>query len=285
VNGTARAPSRPWSTLAFVLLALASTLRVHAEAVVAIPLQHRLAEELLPILQPLLPAGAAMTGTGDVLIVRADDATLQQVREALATLDRPPRQLLITVGQAMRGTGSGASVRSSATVTTGDVQVGVNRPPAAASGARVVVQAGHDQIELRDVSRVRAVEGRETYVALTTSRPFTSASTVHTGAHGVTQVHAASRDAQTGFVATPRLSGDRVTLEISSSQQRLGRYGSDAHVAGQTLTTTVSGRLGEWFELGGIGATRTDATTGLGVWDTRSELTQYSAWVKVEEVP
>lgn len=263
MNRPARVPGRPWSTLALVLLALASTLRVEAQALVAIPLQHRLAEELLPILQPLLPAGAALTGTDDVLLVRADDATLQQVRAALATLDRPPRQLLITVGQATTGTGSGASVRGSATVTTDGVQVGVNRPPAASSGARVIVQAGRDQIELRDVSSVRALEGRETYIALTPSRPYTSTSTVHAGAHGVSQVHTAGRDAQSGFVATPRLSGDRVTLEISPSQQRLGRHGPDAHVAGQTLTTTVSGGLGEWFELGGIGATRTDGTTGL----------------------
>jgi hypothetical protein len=286
MNLSARAPRWTWKTLAWGLLAVASTLRVHAEALVVIPLQYRLAEELLPILQPLLPAGAALTGTGDVLLVRADDATLQQVRAALATLDRPPRQLLLTVGQATAGTGAAASVRGSATVAASDVPVGGSRPPLPASGARVVVLAGRGQVELQDVSSVRALEGRETYVALTASQPFPSAATVHDGSHGVTRVHTAGhRDAQTGFVATPRLSGDLVTLEISPSQQRLGRSRHDAPVAGQTLTTTVSGRLGEWIELGGIRAIHTNDATGLGVWETGSELTHYSAWVMVEEVP
>ena len=149
----------------------------------------------------------------------------------------------------------------------------------------MTVRAGRDQIELHDVSSVRAIEGRETYVALTTSRPFTSTSTIPDGRHGVTQVYAVGQqDAQTGFLATPRLSGDRVTLEIASSQQRLGRGGHDANVATQTLTTTVSGQLGEWIELGGVAATAADGTTGVLTWDARSDLTHYSAWVKVDEV-
>lgn len=270
--------------LVFALAASVGVARAQAETLEAIPLQYRLAEELLPILQPLLPADAALTGTGDVLLVRADAATLQQLRDAVATLDRPPRQLLITVGQATTGTTDAASVRGSATIGTGDVQVGVNRPPAPDAGARVTVQAGRDQVEVRDVASVRALEGRETWVALTTSRPFTSTSTLHDGRHGVTQVHTVGRqDATTGFFATPRLQGDHVILEISPSQQRLGT-GGDATLETRGLATTVSGRLGEWIGLGAVTTSGTDGTTGLLVWGRRSDLTQYSAWVKVEEV-
>jgi len=74
---------------------------VQAESLAQIPLHYRMAEELLPILRPLLPPGSAITGAGNVLFVRADAATLTQVRDAVASLDRAPRQLLITVGQGM----------------------------------------------------------------------------------------------------------------------------------------------------------------------------------------
>lgn len=273
------------AALVFVLATTGGATRLRAETLEAIPLQYRLAEELLPILRPLLPADAALTGTGDVLLVRADAATLQQLRDAVATLDRPPRQLLITVGQATTGTTDAASVRGSATIGTGDVQAGVNGPPAPDAGARATVQARGDRIEVRDVASVRALEGRETWVALTTSRPFTSTSTIHDGRHGVTQVHTVGRqDARTGFFATPRLRGDHVVLEISPSQQRLGTRGGDATLETRGLNTTVSGRLGEWIELGGVEASGTDGTTGLLMWGRRSDLTQYSAWVKVEEV-
>ena len=281
----APAPRAAWMAFVCAMLAAAPVPRALAGTLEAIPLQYRLAEDLLPILLPLLPADAALTGTGDVLLVRADAATLQQVRDAVAALDRPPRQLLITVGQATTGTGTGASVRGSATVAAGDVQVGVNRPPAGQAGARVTVQAGRHEVELRDVSSVRALEGRETFIALTTSQPFTSTSTVRDGPHHVTEIHTVGRqEAQTGFLATPRLHGDQVALEISSSQQRPGPAPHDARATSQSLTTTVSGRLGEWIELGGVTGTVTDGTTGLIVWGARSELTHYSAWVKVEEV-
>jgi type II secretory pathway component GspD/PulD (secretin) len=284
VNAT-RSLRGAWLACVLALLTVGVPARLSAESLEAIPLQHRLAEELIPILEPLLPPGAVLTGTGDVLLLRADAATLQQVRAALATLDRPPRQLLITVGQS---TGRGArdsAVRGSATIGSGDVQVGVNRPPAPEPGARVEVQDRQDRTDIQSVASVRTLDGHEAYVAVGESRPFTSTSTAvgdrHGPVYGQTTQH---REAQTGFYATPRVSGDRVTLEISPTQQQLGSGPRPAAVATQTLTTTVSGRLGEWIELGGIDDSLRGGTTGFVTWGTRTELTQYAAWVKVEEL-
>jgi hypothetical protein len=89
---------------------------------------------------------------------------------------------------------------------------------------------------------------------------------------------------QTGFYATPRVSGDRVTLEISSRQQHLTDQTRVAPVTTGRITTTVSGRLGDWMQIGGSAGGADSRDSGLVSWGTRSELTQYSAWVKVEEV-
>jgi hypothetical protein len=91
---------------------------------------------------------------------------------------------------------------------------------------------------------------------------------------------------QTGFYATPRLSGDRVTLEISPQQQRLtgGDRGAQVAVATGSAATTVSGRLGEWIEIGGVIETSAGSNTGLVTWGARSGSTQYAARVKVDEV-
>lgn len=267
-----------------IVVALVPGLAVRADSLETLTLRHRLAEDIIPILQPLVPPGAAITGTGNVLLVRADEATLAQVRDAVAELDRAPRQLLITVGQDTGSTASSGSVRGSGTVGSGDVQVGVNQPPQGQSGAQVVLRGGKTHDQIRSVSSVRALEGYEAYVAVGESRPFTSSSVVR-APHGgavVTQT-TGYRDARTGFYATPRVSGDRVTLQISPTQQQVspGRRGG---IETQSLTTTVSGQLGEWIEVGGVSGSRDGTTTGLGTWGTRSESTQYSAWVKVEEV-
>jgi hypothetical protein len=258
---------------------------VQAQSLATIPLQYRTAEDLLPILQPLVPQGATITGTGDMLFVRADAATLGHIREAVASLDRAPRQLLITVGQVTNAGGSGTSVRGSGTIESGDVQVGVNRPPQASTGGQVVVRSGTASDDVRNVSSVRALEGYETYVSLGQSRPFTS-TTVTGGAYYPPVVSRSTgfRDVQTGFYATPRVSGDRVTLEISSRQQRMTHATRNAPVTTGSLTTTVTGRLGEWMQIGGAVEGMDGTSSGLVTWGSRSDLTQYSAWVKVDEV-
>jgi hypothetical protein len=232
-----------------------------------------------------VPPGSVVTGTGATLLVRADPATLRQLRDAVASLDRAPRQLLITVGQVMNAQGGGTSVRGSGTIGSGDVQVGVNRPPAADAGGRVVVRSGTASDGVRNVSSVRALEGFETYVAMGQSRPFTSTSVSGDGRFPpvVTQT-TEFRDVQTGFFATPRVAGDRVTLQLSSRQQRMTGDVRHAPVTTGSLTTTVSGRLGEWIQIGGSVDAAGGSNRGLITWGTRSDLTQYSAWIKVDEV-
>ena len=70
-----------------------------AQSIEVIELRHRSAEDLLPLLRPFVETGGAISGQGSQLMVRASPANLGQLRELLATLDRPPRQLLITVRQ------------------------------------------------------------------------------------------------------------------------------------------------------------------------------------------
>jgi hypothetical protein len=93
------------------------------------------------------------------------------------------------------------------------------------------------------------------------------------------------RDANTGFYATPRVSGDVVTLDLSPKQQRFSGPPSDGRVATAGITTQVSGRLGEWIRVGGSSTSNRSDTTGLLTWGTRSGEASYSVWVKVEEVP
>ena len=279
---------RPWLAQAtLALLALCAGAAVLAQELQIIELRYRLAEEIVPILQPLVEPGGVLTGSDRVLFVRTRAANFEQIRQAVATLDRRPRQLLVTVGQGTITRDAGADVRGTATVGSGDVRVGVNAPPGVDAGAKVVARGRTASEDLRSVSSVRTLEGSETYIAIGQLAPLATTQVVTgPGWHGPAAVTSTEyRDVSTGFYATVRLSGNRVTLDLSPRRQRVRGTAQGAVIETAGSATTVSGPLGEWLELGAVRETGGGEATGLLVWSRRTAESQYSAWVKVEEVP
>jgi hypothetical protein len=253
-----------------------------ADELEIIDLRHRRAEDIIPIVLPFLEAGGALTGADDKLFVRASPANLAQIREAVAAIDRPQRQLLITVGQGNAAARDGTSVRGSATIGSGDVRVGVNRPPAGESGATVITRSRSVQTDQQNTSSVRALEGTEAYIAVGQSVPITS-TTVTTGRYPpLAQQSTSYRDVTSGFYATARVSGDLVTLEISSRQQAYRER--DQTIDTQGVTSVVTGRLGEWIELGAVREAQSGSSSGLLVWGRHTGNSEYSARVKIDEI-
>jgi len=256
-----------------------------AQELQIIELHYRLADDLIPALQPLLEPGGVISGMDAVLFVRTSPANLEQIRQAVAMLDRRPRQLLVSVGQGTVEDDRGAAVRGTATLGNDDVQAGVNRPPGNDTAVSVYARQGTQRTDLRNVSSIRALEGTETFIAIGQSAPITTTQ-VSPGWPGSTVVQTTGyRDASTGFYATARLSGDVVTLEVSPQQQRFSGPASDRRIETAGVTTRVSGRLGEWMRVGASASSSRSDDRGLLTWGSRSEATGYGVWVKVEEVP
>jgi hypothetical protein len=86
-----------------------------------------------------------------------------------------------------------------------------------------------------------------------------------------------------GFYVVPRVSGERVFLDIAPQRAVPGQQGpGSANV--QQIVTTASGRLGEWFQLGGVDQSAAGSQSGLlyGASGTRSGSS--SVWVRVDEI-
>lgn len=256
-----------------------------AQDLQVIELRHRPAEQVIPVLRPLLEPGGVISGMDAMLFVRTSPANFEQIRQAVAVLDRRPRQLRITVGQGTVESDTGSAVRGSATVGSGDVQVGVNRPPVGEAGVTATARHTTQRADLRNLSSVTTLEGTETFISIGQAAPVTSTQ-VTPGWIGPNVAQTTEyRDANTGFYATPRVSGDLVTLELSPTQQRFRGPPSDRRIETAGIVTQVNGQLGEWIPVGASSAANRSDTSGLLTWGTRSDQASYSVWVKVEEVP
>ncbi len=248
--------------LATAALAQPATLEV-------IPLRYRTAEQLIPVLRPLLDKSGTLSGMQNQLIVRTTPANLADIKKVLATLDAAPRQLMITVRQDALIDRERTQADISGRVSTGSATVAIPGDGNVRGGS-VEAQRGNDVVRSRidstrslDADRntqsVRVLEGSRAFINAGQSIPVPQRQVVRTMVNGQLVERFGNtveyRDVTTGFYVVPRLAGDRVTLEINPQRDTLANPEQNlprGSVNIQQAATTVSGRLGEWIEVGGI---------------------------------
>ena len=247
------------TALLVALTALLTLAGVSAEEARIIQLKHRPAGEIIPLIRPLLGPEDALSGMDYRLIVRTSDRNLKEIERLLTQLDVAPRQLRITVEQRV------ADDRDTATHSVaGEVQIGdkarIKLPEKSPDDRGLVVQK--DNLRLRTDQRttagrnettqtVMALEGQRASIRIGQSVPHVKKIL----ALGRGQVLIAQgielQDVTTGFDVLPRVSGDRVRMEITPRLSTL-RDPATGLADFQELATTVEVRLGEWIDLGTI---------------------------------
>lgn len=274
--------------LVFIVMSALLALPALAEVEI-IPLRHRTVDQVLPVLQPLVERGGALSGMQNQIIIRASAANIADLKRVLATIDTPVRRLLISVRQEQSGGGSRRDLAAGGTVSSGGGRVSIGsdapRQPGLSvrAGETLSVRAGETETrgDEQITQQVQTIEGSPALIRIgnETALPVRSITTTPFGT--VVRDNVAIREANTGFAVLPRLAGDRVTLELNPQREVPGPGGT---VQSQRLVTTVSGRLGEWIELGGLAQTQSSQRSGI-LADTR-ELRDEGrrVWVKVEEL-
>lgn len=236
-------------------------------AIEVIELKGRTAEEIIPLIKPMLSPGAGVSGRAYQLILRTDPANLEQIRALVAQLDQVPKRLLITVhiGELSSAERQAASLH--ARHQQGDVEVAVGSP-APGPGARIehrstdtaVGARVHGTRALRDAGnrqQVQTLEGEPAYVAAGVAYPYISHVETYSG--GIER-HAAGidyRETRTGFYVLAQLRDDQVLLDVSPQKEALSRRHSGA-IESTHLSTRIMGPIGDWIALGGSGATSAD---------------------------
>ena len=212
-----------------------------------VPLRHRTAEQVLPALRLLLEPGATLSGRGNQLFLRASPANRAELKQVLAAIDRPLRRLQLSVRFESLGEAATSSVEAGARLGGRHSRIDVRAHEAQAEA--------HGRVD----QRLQVLEGARARIAAGRSAPIGDA------------VH----EIGTGFHVIPRISGDTVFLEIATEQA--GRES-------QRIATTVSGRLGEWLEMGGAAGATTRSDRGLLSTRQQHFAEARRVWVKVEEL-
>jgi type II secretory pathway component GspD/PulD (secretin) len=233
-----------------LLLVFLASAALAQETLEVIPLRHRSAEHVIPVLRPLLEPGGALTGQNYQLIVRTSPANLAQIRAALEAIDKPARRLVISVRFDRTEESAASAIRGEGRIS--------NRGSSAEVRIRGSQGSSGEQVD----QRIQVLEGGQAILSSGESRVYA--------------------DAATGFRVVPRLAGGGVILEILAQQENFARGGA---IQGQHAASTVSGRLGEWFEIGGAAVAASRQDSGILSQRETSRSSDRRIWVKVEEVP
>ncbi|HEX7052501.1 MAG TPA: secretin N-terminal domain-containing protein [Burkholderiales bacterium] len=210
-----------------VLAAVLLTIAAGAEAqfpLEILTLRHRTAEQVLPALRPLVEPGGTLSGQGSQLFVRASPGNLAELRRALDAIDRPARRLQISVRFDDAFDASRRSLGVSGRVGGDGTRVEIRARDAAVSGTERVDQ------------RIQVLEGGHAMIYTGQSAPVRERRYIETPGGVLSQQVTVLHDTRTGFEVVPRLAGSMVQVDIVSANG----------------TTTASGPLGRWFELGAV---------------------------------
>ena len=225
-----------------------------------IDLRARFPEEIIPTLKPLAGPDGVVTGSGHSLFLRVAPDRLEDIRRALERIDTPARSLLIQVRRASAVSGRGGEAGVRVDESVGDrarLRVGPRIP---GGGSALGAGAGQGTRESRISQEVRALDGRPAFIASGTERPevYREGSIGPGGAYRREGVD--YRRAETGFYVTPRVNGDRVTLDIAAFADRPS---GGRNLETGEVQTSVTARLGEWVPIGGVTTQETRSEQGM----------------------
>ena len=226
-----------------------------------IPLQKRVVEDVIQIIRPLVTPGGTVTGMNNQLIIKTTPSNLAEIKQVLKQIDHAPRRLMITVKQNVSGNSrlredslSGKYTSDNVQISSGHDHTSEGLSVAAGdkdSNIRYQTLDSTSRADDRNTFKVQALEGRPAYINQGQSIPLGSSTTVITENGVVVNQSTEYHDFGSGFYVLPRLNGDQVTLLAATELSSIKAGGHPASNV-QGLETTVTGRLGEWMELGGI---------------------------------
>jgi type II secretory pathway component GspD/PulD (secretin) len=216
-----------------------------------ITLKSRPVDEVIPLIEPFVGPDGALSGMNNKLIVRTSPERLREIRKILEQIDKPPRRLRIYVTQDRFRHQERDRVSAGASVNIGESgKIDVGRPVSGEDRLEASIRSTRSRGDLASTQSVQTLEGSAAFIATGTAFPVPIRQPVIVG--GVVRYGRGVeyRNAATGFYVLPRVTGDLVTLEISTQMDEPDS-GSRSFVI-QRAHSTVSGRMGKWIDIGRI---------------------------------
>lgn len=218
-------------------MACADTTRIQQ-----IPLQNRSAEELIPLIKPLLGQDGGISGQGYTLIIRASDDQIEEIEKVVRELDKAARRFIISVEQvrddtrARQETGADGRVVIDNGSAGGDVTI---------HGTKTGDRSGGSTRQ-----QVMATENQPAFIQLGQRIPEGTRLRFAPGLGVLFEESSGWIDLATGFSVIPRLLPDETVQLTIRVQGETPDTHSPPTIQTNNMETSVRIPLNQWVTLG-----------------------------------
>lgn len=284
---------RPLFCLAFALFFLSPGMAADMELEV-IDLQHRPADEVVPLVKPFVVKGGSVAGKDYKLILRSTPENIDQIKDMLGQIDTALRQLTVYVSTDAEAIKAAQGIAVQGRVGNGDIELRAGQPE---DDQSIIINRG-EQVEggASGGSRVYSTRSRTREPAAQTIRVQEGQwATIHTGQaipiteertnpDGTVTRTIRYQSVTSGIQIRPQLNGEQVQLFIRPQRASVSPSGGgQINLSG--MQTTITTRLGEWVELGGNIEKLKSRESGITYSTRREEEQRQRVFVKIELSP
>lgn len=211
-----------------------------------ITLQHRFANDLLPIIEPMVGAEGTATGMDNQLILRASPERMREIEATVAKLDAAKANRKITVNTSNSVQTRQERTEASGKVKVGKVTVGNDRRAPPNSG-NVDITRNTRNTQQNSSQFINVLDGERAFIRVGHIVPFTQEWVTITRRYVQIERTTDWQEISTGFAVRPRTVGNQVELAVTP---RIARLNQQGFIDFEELTTTLRVTLGDWVDIG-----------------------------------
>lgn len=249
-------------TKLFLLILLAADAAAADRKLEIIPLKHRLLNDVLPVVKPLVEPGGTLTGSNNQLIIKSSPANIADIKQVLEQIDNAPHQLMITVKHNQNINRQQSAQAISGQYDDGEITVqtdgSLRREDLLGRMEDKKAELNYEQHHRTGRSddsntyHIQATEGYPAHIQAGVSLPYPRRDVYVAPGNVIVQHGHQYQDATSGFYVLPRLQGDTVILEIAPRMVQIQHAHGPPIKKLQDVKTVISGQLGEWLPVGGV---------------------------------
>lgn len=243
-------------------------------------LQHRFAEDILPMIRPLVGNEGTASAMQNNLIIRTTPANMAEIEQIISTLDTARQNLKITVNRNKNISTSGNSTEVSGRKRIGNatIETSSNRR-IIRDGVALDIESQQSNRSIGNTQFIQVIDGEKAFISVGQSVPYTQEWVTLTQRYASVQRTTQFVTIDTGFAVRPRTIGNQVELEITPRFSQLNQRGI---IDFETLSTTIRTNRGEWIDLANIMQQKDDVSRAILGWHTNYQTSNSQLLIKVE---